>query len=77
MGGCREKEKQYMALIERDGISNSAPAGPVMTVPKAQVQNMTVEDDPETYLVASECLATTTSWPQEFWASQLGSRLNE
>ncbi|MGH0128468.1 UNVERIFIED_CONTAM: hypothetical protein FKN15_034926 [Acipenser sinensis] len=33
------------------------------------------EDDPKAYLVAIKRLATTASWPQEYWASQLDSGL--
>ncbi|XP_041129973.1 tRNA pseudouridine synthase-like 1 [Polyodon spathula] len=43
--------------------------------PLAWVQKMTMEDDPEGYLVTFEQLATATSWTREYWASRLGSCL--
>ncbi|MGH0153111.1 UNVERIFIED_CONTAM: hypothetical protein FKN15_026389 [Acipenser sinensis] len=72
----RRREERYTALIERVGLALStvpAPtAAPAMSAPKARAMKMSAEDDPEAYLVAFERMATTASWPREFWASQLG-----
>ncbi len=70
----RRREERYTALIERVGLAIplTASAERGMIAPKARTHKMTAEDDPEAYLVAFERLATTASWPRQFWASQLG-----
>ena len=70
----RRREERYTALIERVGLAipPTASAECSFRAPKARTQKMTADDDPEAYLVAFERLATTASWPRQFWASQLG-----
>ncbi|MGH0191334.1 UNVERIFIED_CONTAM: hypothetical protein FKN15_062759 [Acipenser sinensis] len=74
----RWREERYTAtyptLIERVGmaIPPTVSAERSLIAPKARMHKMMAEDDPEAYLVAFEWLATTASWPRQFWASQLG-----
>ncbi|XP_058890670.1 zinc finger and SCAN domain-containing protein 29-like [Acipenser ruthenus] len=48
---------------------------PTPPLPKIRMVKMSLEDDPEAYLVAFERQATAAQWPRDWWATQLGPNL--
>ncbi|XP_058855065.1 zinc finger and SCAN domain-containing protein 29-like [Acipenser ruthenus] len=78
----RRHQESLTAMMERmHGLFLEANRGrepavqPAVPLPRVRVVKMSLEDDPEAYLVAFERQATAAQWPREWWATQLGPNL--
>ncbi|XP_058880157.1 uncharacterized protein LOC131737126 [Acipenser ruthenus] len=72
MATMMERMLSMFLEANRGGGPATEPTPPV---PRIKEVKMSLEDDPEAYLVAFERQAMAAQWPRDWWATQLGPNL--